>query len=161
MLKNNQLVYIIFILIQFASLAWGEGGEIGNGYTPYTNLLGQYSISYPTTWSYFDLNKSVSFVDESNLSSHETSMLSVIDRNFQNIRTVQDLLEQIKFFHPNLKWEPIKISNRDGFQSISNDWGIIYLLKNSENILSIRYSSAKREETILKIQFMLNSFKIN
>lgn len=160
MLKDLVKWTIGMCLILAATSAWSTGGELGNAFKVYNNFLSEYSIQYPDTWTYLDFGQSVSFAEKAKSTLAESASLTIMDKRFPGVMTIKDLLEHIQFFHPAQKWEPVRISTREGFRASTDRGGIIYLLKSPEQVLSIRFDSAKSDQEQQKIELMLNSLEI-
>lgn len=170
MLKCKRSVAMVVGVLWTISSAFG-GAEIGNAYKAYFNGIGRYAIAYPESWAYIEMNDSISFFDGSRGGSRDGTLdglkdkksnpyLAVREKTFPNVNTVPALLDQIRFFHPGEVWIPIAIGGRFGFQTNTQNEGVIYLLKSPEQVLSLRFDSVNKEGAIEKIQVMLNSLQV-
>ena len=133
-----------------------DGGEIGNALVPYESALGRYSLEYPQHWQYFDLVNTTSFSDPS-VSPDEASFFSVLADRFPGIRTLGELNQHLRFFHPDEIWRETEEAGLRGFTN-SRSPRIYYLFRGSEDLLSIRYRAAVKEDEAL-VRAMLRSLK--
>lgn len=135
-----------------------DGGEIGNAFVPYSSPLGRYSLEYPSGWQYFDLVTTTSFSDPKASSPDQASFFSVLADRFAGIRTMRELKQHLSFFHPDEKWEEVELAGLSGFQN-SRTPKVLYLFRNSEDLLSIRYRAESAGDEALLHQ-MLQSLKV-
>ncbi len=158
-LRIKSMMIFVGVLI-WNNPGWA-GGELGNAYVKYENFIGNYSIAYPKNWNYLDLNTSVSFVKSSDVEPIMTSSLSVVEKRFPNITSTGKLLRMIQHEHPNESWTPVKLSGCEGYRSNKGSAGTLYLLREPENVMTLRFQSNAEPTDSDKIEKMIQTLEID
>lgn len=150
------LLWLCLVPAAFASEI--DGGEIGNAFVPYENILGRYSLQYPQGWQYFDLGPTTSFSDPGGDPAGDGTFFSLLADRFPGIRTMGELEQHIRFFHPDETWVEATLAGLPGFRN-SRSPAIFYLFRGSEDLLSVRFRADKPLDEA-RVQEMLRSLKV-
>lgn len=169
MLMESKRILTFLVFIGFYFNSW-SGVEIGNtSFVPYQDLLTGFSLKYPEQWSFTQGHGFVSFfeVQESESQNGEPqfgSEVHVQARSFADVFNVEDLKKHIEFFHPDMEWEKVEVSGYLGFRSSTsknpNGRGILYVLRDQEEVMSLRYDVKDQLEQLPIIDYLIRSLQI-
>lgn len=136
-----------------------DGGEIGNAYVPFQSLIGDYSLEYPAGWQKNDLSQLTSFADVKPAGA-TPSFLSVLTDRFPGMNTLDDLARHLRFFRADALWVPYELAGVRGFVAEVGDLKLVYLLRQAEDVIAIRYRSTDGERSDKALAHMLGSFRL-
>lgn len=150
--------FCLAVILLISPNAWSRtGGEIGNAFVPFENVLGGYRLEYPKDWTRIDIAAVTSFTEKADDS--RAGFLSVLSDRFEGVKTQADLQRFVSFFHPKLTWQRVTLQGLDGLEALDGDNRIIYLVRKEEHLVSLRYPESAGEKARAEIAGMLQSLR--